>query len=540
MIAAWAFVLLGAAAEKPALVSVHARSAEGRAALEVVTTSAPVRVRLDRVDAGVALTLDARLPRDLGPIEAVPPLRAVEVGKTGAGVVVRVRVDQEVPYQVSRQGTLLTVLFGAPPPELPPPGAADVRELYRGLLPGALGESGAAAATETAAADPERTGVEVEGLQVGVLTLRPQVGAVYVDAESALLDTAEPLPDQYYEIRPRLAGEMPLGTGRLLADYEARLRWGSSFTQVDDATTHVANANLELPFGPNVVWRAGGHFARGLLETREVDPGREYFFQLGPYTRYDASTGLRIETGSRLDIDLSAAGYHIDVDENAGFFDHEGWTAFGGIGIELGPRVRAVVGYAYDEIPAHSTERPAATMRAHTGTVSLRGEIMPLVTGEITGGYRDQRNPEAGDGGQRYRGLSASVRLVKEFTRSTTLQIAAVRATPPSAFESNGFYVVTSVLGELNLALPASLVAHVGAGYHRNDYRVASPEIGRPREDRITGWLAGLGRPVTDWAFVRADYRYEQRESNLDEFDTDAHALTVEVGLRFYRQRGSR
>jgi hypothetical protein len=541
MIAALAVALLAAAPETPAIVSVHAEPVEGRTALEVVTTAAPVRVRLDRVAQGVALTLDARLPRDLGPVEALPPLRTVEVARVGEGVVVRVGVDEAVPYEVRRQGTLLSVLFGKPA-AAPAPGttAADVQDLYRGLVPPPTDAPPGPVPGEAAPLEPDRSRVETEGLQLGALTLRPQVSGVYVDSEGALLETAQPVPDQYYEVRPRLAAELPVGTGRLIGDYEARLRRGSSFAEVDEATTHLANASLELPVGPSVLWRANGHFAHGLLETTEVDPGREYFFQLAPYTRYDAVTEVRIETGSRLDLDLTAGGHHVDVDEQAGFFDHEGWTASAGLGVEMGPRLRAVVRYMYEEIPLSGTERPEAAMDSHSAAFDLQGEIMPLVTGTLTFAYRDQRNPAAGEGGQRYQGLGASVRVLKEFTRTTTLQILASRATPPSAFEDNGFFVASSVGAELNLALPLSLVALGGGGYHRNQYRVVSPEIGAPREDNIVDWVVGLGRPLGDWAFVRADYRHERRDSNLDAYDTDAHSLTVQVGLRLYRSRGGR
>jgi len=130
--------------------------------------------------------------------------------------------------------------------------------------------------------------------------------------------------------------------------------------------------------------------------------------------------------------------------------------------------------------------------------------------------------------------------VLKEFSRSSTLQLVVSRSMPPSAFERNGFFVATSALGELNLALPLSVVVLAGAGYHQNEYRVVSPEIGRPRGDRITTWLVGLGRPVGEWAFARADYRYERRESNLERFDTDAQALTVQVGVRLYRTRARR
>ena len=544
MTAALAVLLLATAAEKPAVVSVHAKVVGQRAAVEVVTTATPGRVGVERVGADVVLTLDARLPEDLGPIAAVPPLQAIEVRKTGGAVSVRVRVDGAVPHEVRRQGTLLTVLFGEGPPQpeeaLGLPGA-EVQELYRGLLPAPVAEPSVPSASEPGrpVSEDDAARAEVEGLQVGLLTLRPSISGLYIDAETALLETAQPLADRYYEVRPQVAGELPLGMGRLRGDYEARMRRGSRFALVENTTTHLANASLEVPVGPNIVSRAGAHFARGLLETTEVDPGREYFFQLGRYTRYDLSAGLRVETGSRVDLDLSGTRYRVTVDENAGFFDHEVRIGTAGLGLELGPRLRGVLAYSYEEIP-FAPARPEAHMRAHSGSLRLTGEILPLVTGFLTVGYRDQRNPGAGAGGTHYEGLSASARLLKEFSRSTTLLLTASRSTPPSAFESNGFFVATSVQADLNVALPLSLTAHAGAGYHWNEYRVSSPEIGRPREDRIASWSAGLGRSITAWIFARADYRYERRDSNLERFDTDAHSFSAQVGVRLYRPRERR
>jgi hypothetical protein len=535
MIAA-SLLLLAAAAERPAVVSVHAGLAGGRAALEVVTTAVPGRVGVERAGPEVVVTLDAGLRTDLGWIGVVPPLQAIDVRKGGAGTVVRVKVDPQVPYEVRREGTLLTVLFGDPGPAASGPRAADVQDLYRGLLPAPGAEPSVDTDEEAdrVHTDPEIDRAEVEGLQIGLLTLRPAVSGLYVDAEYALLETARPLADKYYEIRPQLAGELPLSTGRLQGDYELRLRRGSSFDLVDDTTTHIANASLTLPLGPNVMSRAGGHFTRGLLETTEVDPGREYFFQLGRYKRYDLSAGLRVETGGRLDFDVSGLRRELEVDDTAGFFSHRLWIGTAGLGVELGPRLRGSLSYVYEEIPPLG-ERPVAEMQAHTGQFGLEGEILPLVTGFLNIGYRDQRNPAAGAGGTRYTGLSGSLRLLKDFSPSSNLLVTASRLTPPSAFESNGFFISTSVQAELRVGLPLSLSVHGGGGYHLNRYRVVSPEIGGPREDRITSWSVGLGRSLSGWAFARADYRYEQRESNIDLFDTDAHSLTIEVGVRLYR-----
>ncbi len=164
----------------------------------------------------------------------------------------------------------------------------------------------------------------------------------------------------------------------------------------------------------------------------------------------------------------------------------------------------------------------------------LRGEVLPLTTGSVSVGYSTQTSPNAGPGGTRFTGLIASGRLEKSFTPSSSLALAVTRATNVSGFEENAFYVTNAVEVVLRAGLPWSLALQAGAGYHRNDYRTVASAIGAPRRDMIRGWTLGLGRPVTRYAFVRADYRRERRDSNIDSFDSPSNALTVQVGLGLF------
>src|SRR6185503_1841149 len=138
------------------------------------------------------------------------------VQKTEAGVAVRVRVDGSVPHEVRRQGTLLTVLFGAAgqaaagavPVASAAAASSDVQELYRGLLPGGTTD-GAGSPANADAIDPGMTASEADGLQVGMLTLRPSVSTMFVNAEGSLLGISAPLGDRYFDIRPQMQAEMP-------------------------------------------------------------------------------------------------------------------------------------------------------------------------------------------------------------------------------------------------------------------------------------------------------------------------------------------
>ena len=85
----------------------------------------------------------------------------------------------------------------------------------------------------------------------------------------------------------------------------------------------------------------------------------------------------------------------------------------------------------------------------------------------------------------------------------------------------------------LTLALAAKFEARGGLGYQWNDYRTIAPEIGAPREDRILGWFVGLRRPIARKLALSAAYRNEDRNSNVDDLDTEANGfyLTLEWDL---------
>jgi hypothetical protein len=270
-------------------------------------------------------------------------------------------------------------------------------------------------------------------------------------------------------------------------------------------------------------------YAQGVLETVEVDPGREYFFDLDTFKHSSYGVGARYKPGGRFDLDASLAWNQVETESDS-FFDHDTRSATLGVGYELHPNFRAALGYSYDTLPAPA-ERPQAEHTAHSVHLSVEGDILPLVTGEVSVGYRQQTNPNAGPEGQRYSGLVLLGSVAKELSPSSRLTLRAIRSSNPSAFEENGFYITTAGEADLTLPLPLYFTLRGGVGYHRNAYRTIVPELGEPRQDDIFAWSVGLGRGVTRWAFLRADYRWERRDSNLDAYDVDTDGFLVQFGI---------
>jgi hypothetical protein len=499
-------------------------------ALSVTTSSEPGRVGLSREGREVILSLQAALPDALETPLARPPIEAIRLVREPGGLTLRVEVAPEVSYAIRRDGPRVTVLFGAPEPEQPLLVASDLDSLYRGLFPPSLGPL-----TDTAGIPPggeaAAPGEPAEGLQLGGVTLRPAVLASYVNADTFPFDAPEPVRDTYFQIEPKVAAEMLLLGGQLSADYGPRLRRGSSLPLVEE-TSHFVNAALQVGESPHAL-RIAEHYASGVLETYEVDPGGEYFFDLGPFRRNTVDGTVRLGRGGRLGLELGGGYTTVDVEEPSSFFDYDTWWAQGGLGYEVTPVLRANLLYGYYRTPAPD-ERPEAESTEHSITFGLDGEILPLLSGRFSAGWTDHQSPGGGPGGTSFSGLTLFAELLKEFSASTTLGISASRDTQLSAFEDDAFYVSNGAGAQLSAAVGLGLTLSAAAGYHWNEYKTTAAALSEPREDRIFGWSIGVGRTVTRRAYLRADYRRERRDSNLDDFDVTIDSFMVQVGVGFF------
>jgi hypothetical protein len=415
-------------------------------------------------------------------------------------------------------------LFPDAPAEPQATGSESVSELYPRLFPAGAPEP-PPDATE-AQAEVIEPGQE-SGVPVGPFRVRASVDARYVDADTFVEAQAEPTRDNYLEVQPRLAAVAPVGEGRFTLDYAPVFRAFATYDDVN-SSSHSLGAALDLPIGPSVTLRARDRFRSGVLDTRVVDPGGEYFFGLGHFRRNDADAGLSVMVGPRLSLELGGAIGTVRFQEQTSFFDYDTRSAAAGIGYEITPNLRAIASYVWDRLP-RPDERPEAESTAHSGRLTLSGDILPLTTGEVSVGYRDQSTPNAGLGGTGYAGLTLSAALTRQFGRESTLAFYANRSTPPSAYEQNGFYVSSGLQGTLQVPLPAAFQLRGGAGYQWNDYRTMASAIGAPREDRILGWSVGLRRPVRPNLFLSATYRHEDRRSNVDTFDTEAEGLYFQL-----------
>lgn len=517
---AMSVLLLAAAASAAAdVVAVRVGPAESRTALQVLTTAEPSGVEARREGGEVVIVLETDAPDGLALPPPSPPIEAVRLDREEGRTVLRVKVAPEVPFELRRGGTVVTVLLGEPGLG----GTVPIEELYRGLFPGAAPE----ALPEGPAREDERG--ELLGLRG--LRLRPALVLGYVDADVAASATGEPVRERYFEVQPLLRATLSFWGGRIRAGYEPRFRAFTSLAGLG-TTTHLADVALDLTVAQRLELQARHHFAHGVLETTEVDRGREYFFPLGRFNRNDTGLGARFEMTPRLGLETSAGWNRVDVDQPAGFPGYDQNTFRAGLGYELGPRTRASLGYERLRVPA-PVDRPVIEAVADSVFLALflSAEGGAALSGQAEVSYRDQRNLRAPSGGQRFGGLNGSATLRRTLGVRTVVEIGGGRGTGVSGFEQNAFYVSNSLRGGVTATLIGDLSVQAGASRIWNRYRLPASAIGSPRADDLSGWSVGMSRPFGRQVFLRADYRRDRRDSNLPGFDLVNRSLAVQLGI---------
>jgi hypothetical protein len=452
-----------------------------------------------------------------------PPIAAIRVEEENGATLVRVTVAPEVPFEASHEPGMMTVVFGeTPAPDLRGPVTP---ELYAQLFP-----AGALTNEKAEPAKPERQGETAGGLVVGRVTLRPYVSASYVDADVLAFDEVAPVRERYLQVAPGVTATAPVFGGQFAAEYEARLRFFASLPQVEK-TSHLAGVRLELPLGSRGTVRVSDRFTRAVLETTVVDPGQEYYYDLSPFTFNETLVGAHVDVGARTFVEGDLGWRWSRFDPGAtGFFGYTARTAGAGLGYDLGGNLRVLLSYLYEHIPP-APDRSIAESRAHNLAGTLSGSIGPLTQGTVSAGFRSQTNPLATGASASYRGLTLGGTLTRQLGHSSRADLALRRATEPSFFEENAYYVTNQAGLALTVPAPFETWARGSVNWLRNDYPNDTPSIAEPRRDRILGWTVGVGRAIGWRAWVRADYHREKRISNLPGYDVTTSGFIVQLGV---------
>lgn len=514
--------------DKPEILAVRCEPTARGVVVRILANGTLDAVTTERTGGDLLFGIPARLPAHGLPLPApVAPLRSLAFEATSARVELRLGVEPGTMLVTQTQGSLLSLIFSTDGDQSVD---QDVEALYPLLFSGARSPQEGAPQSELDAAPASgRSG----WWGLGFVSIKPGLVVRYVDAYSTFLDTPLPLRVRYWEVQPslhlRINPDVSLFGGRLTLSYEPRFRRGKHGIPVLNRPSHFFSAGLELPVGSSLSLSLGDQYSRGAIETRVLDPGREYFYDLGPFVRNEVSFGLRTETPGPLDLSLGGWIAKETVEPGTGYFGNERRTGYVGLRYELSSARTLTLGYSLEHVPAPES-RPVAETRAQGLGLGIEGELAPLLQANVALGYRWQENPRAPAGGDRFRGVTFGGSLRRELTNGATIALGGSRSTQLSAFESNAFYVANGLQATLTLPLPMNMQLIGGPSYQRNGYRLAAGQLGIPRQDRLWAWTAGIGRPLK-WSFLRADYSWESRTSNVPGLSTRTHSLVVQLGL---------
>ena len=494
----------------------------------------PSSVSLQRESGGLVLTFPGPVvgekPLATGPIEDF------RIEEKDGRVAIRLTLQADATVAIERAGEGLTVEVEdvAVPMSSEYPRMAD---LYPLLFPAGI-EPAQQPGPALVALDAPR-----EGLWLGPLNVRPAITLRYVDSNSVFVDDPTPTDVRYFEIGPVIDGSVARtgSDGGLKFRYAPRFRTGSSLDVVN-STTHVLDAGVDYSTSPGSGLRGGYHFATGTLETREVDPGGEFFFGLREFTNHGVDGSLDVAIGRVWGLGAGAGWNWVDIEEGSGFYSHERGGANANLWYDMSPTLRFRAGYRYDRVPP-PPDRPIAESRANTGFVSLAGELSPSTRATLSVGYRSQTNPSIEGQGDSFNSVTYEGRIHRDISWSSSVTLAVFRTPLPSAFQANAFYSTTGLGLNARLPLPLEISANGTIEYRRNSYERDTLildesgnmfDVGDPRRDDLFAWSVGLGRSLTRWGFLRADYRRTKRDSNLPDFSNDTEGFFLQVGFGYF------
>jgi hypothetical protein len=382
-----------------------------------------------------------------------------------------------------------------------------------------------------AADDIMQTDEQVFGIRAGRFNLQPFADFSWIRGENLLLASADgPFVDQAIMARGRIQASLLDSIHELRFAYEGRYRDFQNFT-LEERYTQLFDFHTRLQVSPSTNATIKNHFVSGSFESQEFDPGGEVAASTDPFYRNLTSGIFGFELSERFGAEINASYNVVEFREaTTEFFDYDERALGATFLYNLSPLTSLLGEYARLVIP-EPVERPEAGSYGDQFLFGVRGELTPMLRGQVRGGYMIQHYDQAAVP-QRYSGFVADASLTRDFGEMAALNLLAGRQTNPSNFDENGFYV--SNYGRVRFITPFArnfrLTAN-GALFF-NDYPVADAN-GIFRNDDILSAGIGVAYFFTPLAYLSFDYRHDRRNSNLETYEYTNDALQVMVGFGF-------
>jgi hypothetical protein len=370
-----------------------------------------------------------------------------------------------------------------------------------------------------------------EGFVLGQGLLRPSFEALIEHDDNIFLTKVNKVDDIIWVLRPKIEYEVPFRQSSFRVGALLQYKDFQDY-EFDENLSPLGSFDLLLRFANGMTFTIGDRYISGVLEVDEIDPGKEVVFGSERFRKNTITAGLRYDWDTRNGIGFMASIDDLTFDERTDiFYDYQNVSVGASYFHKLNPLTEIQVQANFLE----SSHDDAFAFRDATGAelwVGIRGEIAKTLSGTIRGGYRSLDYDDNVLSDEGYSSPVLQVSVDKAFGEDAALTFLAER----SSFQTNysadvNYYTSTKGGLEYNQKIDR-LFFQLGGVYQANDYADPGLTGTRSRDDRILTGRVSLGYYFMRTLSLRANYRYDDRDSNQDEFDytTNAYVLDLRWG----------
>jgi len=415
----------------------------------------------------------------------------------------------------------------------------------------------------------------LEGIQGKYAIFYPSIELIFYHTDNLYLTPMDEESSNEFLARPQFWVEIPMDQHYFSFKYTPQYR-DVEETDLAEDFSHFVDMVGKFQGSPTFRVEVNDNFARGVLETQEVDPDGELVTGWDPFNKNDLRLDF-IWEGQKQGADFYGGWMmsEFDRDEPSSdnpspkFLDQEALRFGIDYFYKFTPLSRFFIGYQfvtndqdyavgadYDPQTGYIIGGPnvgALSQDAETNQVrfGFEGELGRTTTGKVWLGYRDTSydvpeyyldttlpNPYY-DMVSDFSNLVADGTLTKGFTRYTKLEINLHRMENPSNFQGNNYYRADRLgLALTNQPLGRKVFWTVGGYFQRNSYPdpvdIGFGEMKHRQDDYLVARAEVGYHPLTHLN-VKLNFQHQDRQSNMpnDGFDFEENVVLFQLGLGY-------
>jgi len=396
----------------------------------------------------------------------------------------------------------------------------------------------------------------LEGIQGRHAIFYPSLELIYQhDDNFFLTDQNETSADQFMA-RAHFVLEVPGSRQYLRVEYAPMYRnVDTNNYTLPDSVTHFWDLQARLKgssvFGVDI----HQHFALGNMQTFELDPtgdplvGQELYASDARFWAHNIDVDFKWEgssQGAKLHVGYDATQFD-DINKAPAWYELEAINAGVEYWYKFTPLTSFNVGYLHEQSNLDYTPmaepqfgEPDTNADEDNIYVGFKGELGRTTTGSAQIGLVSMNlddSPVGLDGD--WDGFEVRANVTKAFSRWSKLAFNATREVNFSAYERNLFYVSNVAAFTFTSEPQGSRVGWtVAGGFHRNSYDGETDDHSGTgnvveREDDIKFVRAEVGYHPLEHLSLRLNYRHEERESNVLDYNYTDNIWIFQVQFGF-------